>query len=669
MMNTLGKQMTRKYDQHKKAIYIFIIICLSILTIILFSKFSTEDSYITYRYAKNIVDGKGFVYNQGEPFLGTTTPFYALLLSLFGVLGFDIPSIGGILSGLSLALALLLLYLLTSKKGFPAVGLLCGLFILMNPWFLQTFGSETYFQLLMVVAAFYFYDQKKYIPTTVFCALAFLVRADGIILVGIIFADYLFRNKKFPAKEAALFIIICAPFFLFYKLNFGTFIPSTLEAKQAQFASGLWYKFVPGFRHFAGVILQQNKLFYFFIPLLIFGGLALIMSQRIWLLMTSWAVLHTLGYTFLKVSFYHWYLIPLIFLLMLLSGFSLHLLISGPLFFKDTKIKKWNIKILNQEIKISMAKFKDVDRLLKWIYQTVAFVIIGSLIISLYGSLNAFRKSYKSFPFPKLELYTKVGKWIAENTPPQASIAALEVGYLGYHSERRVIDLVGLITPGVAKHVRNRDLHWAIKKFRPDYFISNSEFNGWLNPIFGHPWFDESYERIKEISQPGYPFHVDVFEKVADVLPPQILEVDSRQDESNFAIGEIIQGTEIGQTFTCDNNNLTRIDVMLATYKRKNHQDIIFRLKYSPDDAVAIHTEKFSAADVVDNAYRSFEFPLIPDSNGKMFYFSFESPQSSPGDAITVWANKKNHYKQGSVYINRKKSSGDLRFVTYFIED
>ncbi len=108
---------------------------------------------------------------------------------------------------------------------------------------------------------------------------------------------------------------------------------------------------------------------------------------------------------------------------------------------------------------------------------------------------------------------------------------------------------------------------------------------------------------------------------------------------------------------------------MLATYKRKNHQEIIFRLKYSPDDEAAIHTEKFSAADVVDNAYRSFEFPLIPDSKGKMFYFSFESPQSAPGDAITIWAKKRSHYKKGSIYINRKKTSGDLRFITFFIED
>ena len=40
-----------------------------------------DDAYITFRYARNIVNGVGFVYNVGEYVLGTTTPLYTLLMA------------------------------------------------------------------------------------------------------------------------------------------------------------------------------------------------------------------------------------------------------------------------------------------------------------------------------------------------------------------------------------------------------------------------------------------------------------------------------------------------------------------------------------------------------------------------------------------------------------
>ena len=40
-----------------------------------------DDSFITYRYARNILAGNGFVYNPGEKVLGTTTPLYTALMA------------------------------------------------------------------------------------------------------------------------------------------------------------------------------------------------------------------------------------------------------------------------------------------------------------------------------------------------------------------------------------------------------------------------------------------------------------------------------------------------------------------------------------------------------------------------------------------------------------
>lgn len=653
------------------AFHLLILVALSVLTVFLFHPFSTEDSYITYRYAQNLVEGHGFVYNQGEKYLGTTAPFYALLLSFFGFLGFSIPTIGGILSAVSLGLTLIILYLLTLRRSYPWVGFFCGLFVLSSPWFLQTFGSETYFQLLMIISAFYFYDRQEYIPTTVFCALAFLVRADGIIPAGIIFLAYLLENRKFPVKEMALFIALCLPLFIFYYLNFNTLLPGTLGVKQAQYASGLWRKFLPGILHFGKLILRQNIFLYFFIPLILIGGVLILFSRKIWFIITSWAILYTLGYGLLKVSFYHWYPIPLIFLFMLMSGFSIQFLTSVPRFFTEEQQKIQKVRILNLDLQLAIEKFKDISSPWKWAYRFLSLIVISSIILVLWGGVKAYRESYESLPFPKLELYTKAGKWLGENIPPEASIAALEVGYLGYHAQRKVIDLVGLVTPGLSDHLRARDFRWVIGRFKPDYFIYNLEFRGWLEDIIEEPWFGRSYEQIHEMSQTGYPHNLKIFKKVSPLTMTvkKSLIPDIIQDESNVTVGEITEETEIGQTFYCKKNDLSRIKVMLATFNRKNHQDVIFHLKYSPSDKEDIYTETFSASQVLDNVYKSFDFPSIPDSQGKMFCFSFESPLSKPGDAITIWATEADRHGQGTLLINGKESQGDLRFRTYCQDD
>ena len=36
--------------------------------------FIADDAFITFRYARNLAAGLGFVYNQGEPVMGTSTP-------------------------------------------------------------------------------------------------------------------------------------------------------------------------------------------------------------------------------------------------------------------------------------------------------------------------------------------------------------------------------------------------------------------------------------------------------------------------------------------------------------------------------------------------------------------------------------------------------------------
>jgi hypothetical protein len=92
-------------------------------------------------------------------------------------------------------------------------------------------------------------------------------------------------------------------------------------------------------------------------------------------------------------------------------------------------------------------------------------------------------------------------KWIDANLENDAVIAAHDIGALGYFSQRKIIDLAGLITPDVIPFIRDEDqLRIYLENEKPDYLVTfpswypgltsglkvinstNSEFS----PRFGH---------------------------------------------------------------------------------------------------------------------------------------------------------------------------------------
>ena len=72
----------------------------------------------------------------------------------------------------------------------------------------------------------------------------------------------------------------------------------------------------------------------------------------------------------------------------------------------------------------------------------------------------------------RLELYRAVGDWLKENTPPDARVGTLEVGIIGYYSQRPMVDFAGLIQPEVARQLRQNTTYddaalWAAQRYRP----------------------------------------------------------------------------------------------------------------------------------------------------------------------------------------------------------
>ena len=84
-----------------------------------------------------------------------------------------------------------------------------------------------------------------------------------------------------------------------------------------------------------------------------------------------------------------------------------------------------------------------------------------ALHLALNGWLLAGRVAPHARTFPEglRSCYLGTGAWLRENTPPDAVVAALDIGAVGWASDRRVLDLMGLVSPGIME--LGRDMGFA----------------------------------------------------------------------------------------------------------------------------------------------------------------------------------------------------------------
>lgn len=136
------------------------------------------------------------------------------------------------------------------------------------------------------------------------------------------------------------------------------------------------------------------------------------------------------------------------------------------------------------------------------------------------------------------------------------------------------------------------------------------------------------------------------------------------QGKLNQSIDEIYGEKVVGQSFVATADKLTRVDVMLATFARNNTKDVIFKMREAGSTEDIVNTT-VNAEIIKDNSYFSFVFDPILESKGKSYVFYISSPESVPGNAITIWYSTEDVYSGGTTILNNNPFQGDLSFRTY----
>jgi hypothetical protein len=79
-------------------------------------------------------------------------------------------------------------------------------------------------------------------------------------------------------------------------------------------------------------------------------------------------------------------------------------------------------------------------------------------------------------PDKRYPIYQAIGNWLQANTSPDADVAALEIGIIGYYSRRPMIDFSGLIQPQIAAQLKPSSDYetaaiWAVEQYHPNYLV------------------------------------------------------------------------------------------------------------------------------------------------------------------------------------------------------
>jgi MFS family permease len=416
----------------------------------LYGGWSYDDPYIAYRYVRNLVNGAGFVYNPGEQVLSTTSPLYVLLLAALSPLSSflaDLPHLSNLIGCVCLACGGLLLWDLARCWKPPWAGW-AGLTLYPTfPLLAASLGSEMPLYLALCLGAFASYARSRYYLAAIFSALAILARPDGVLLALILAVDYLIcQRKPFSWRALAWFGVIVLPWIIFAGVYFGSPIPVTLAAKQYQGSMAISQRFPRGFLTTFSPFLRWP---YFWLALGLAGtGFILsFWSWRRWSLLWAWSALYFTGYSLLGVSRYFWYYIPLV-----------------PGFIGAIGLGLEAIQRASGSIRHSAPRGGTGN------------VLAGLTLLALFWGQGQHLWRQAQANDLRYPVFRLAGEWLAEDTPPGASVGALEIGVLGYYADRPIVDFAGLVQPDVAVQLQDSASYeaaaqWAIEHYSPDYLV------------------------------------------------------------------------------------------------------------------------------------------------------------------------------------------------------
>ncbi len=469
-----------------------------------------DDAYISYRYAQNLAEGLGLVYNAGEHVEGFTNLLWTLLVSLGIRLGFEAPGVGHALGLASGAAALVATYAYAAT-GLPASRRwLAGL----APWILlactpfpawATSGLETPLFLASATAALAFQARGRMGWAAGALGVSTLTRPEGALLAGLVFGVHSvavrgLNRSDFRAGLAYLAVPIGLT--VFRLVYYGDPLPNTFYAKVGgiPIESGFAY---------LGSFLGDG------VVLLIPAALVMAGDRRFWPGL-AWV-----------------------------AGLAAYVVGIGGDAFGQWRFLLPCVPVLAA---LSLRGVERAAAATPWAGVALGLTIPGALAWLLFGGIPgsvSFDGSRRAATLDRIDVgnrnFEEIGRRrarvLAARTQTPRLVAGGAIGSFGYYSRLPILDYLGIVDPVVARspaspslpdarrlpghHRSNADF---VLSKHPDYILVPDKSRGDLRfgragailDIWAHPDFEAGYEWDEELR--GYRSRA-----LGPALPPNLV--------------------------------------------------------------------------------------------------------------------------------------------------
>lgn len=449
-----------------------------------FFSFPLDDPWIHLQFAKNLIEYGSYSYFKNEVITsGSTSPLYTFLaafLFLFIKNEFILSYIIGILF---LGLLVFSAYKLAKLEFQYSIGaLVFALLISIQPKIslISVSGMETTMFIFFLISTIYFYRKENFLLTGIFSGLTLWTRPEGLILIGALILDLLLQRNFFKIEFASRFlykkqvlrfllplILISSVYFFFNYLLSGTPFPNTYQAKIAYYFGSDRLKFlkVDVFEYFTS---KEFILISFFFLV----GVAFLVRDVIKKQYNSNLLHFIFLFTFLLAYYvqlpishrFGRYLMPVIPFYILISIDGLHRLFN----LLQTKSKTDQRLILN-------------------------FFYVIILVTNISLSIPEIKQNEKDITFLgkyHFDRHIRIGEWLKQNTKESDIIATHDIGAIAFYSDRKIIDMVGLVNPEIIDYLRDKNSTTFLK----EHFLRNNvtyfaTMRNWFEAVNQNPVF------------------------------------------------------------------------------------------------------------------------------------------------------------------------------------
>lgn len=399
----------------------------------------TDDTYVQLQYARHLAQGSGLVFNSGEHVYSSTSPLWTALLADAIALGWNGLIVARVIGFVATLVTIpLFLQLMRRTVRLPALRAFATVAWSCNAWMLRwsTSGMEIPLAVALTLAGFVAFTEGRQwgsrpVRTGALWALAALTRPGAVFLLalwGILMLVDTNNRVQLRRLVYGLFppVVIYGAWLLFARFSFGSFWPRSVATRGPEPVG--FSALVDHVR----LIAETDGIFVLLLAVsLVFGGRAVWSlgapaAQR--LLPLLWVVTLPLLLVARGVPANSRYVVVMLPILAWLAWQAADRWWLGDE--PDSRPRRTQARVLG--------------------FAVMAIVVMLNLGI------------YRQIVYPRVIRSSSIlraslvewGDWFGRHSAPNASIASKEVGALAYHSQRRVHDLTGFISPELEPHMR-----------------------------------------------------------------------------------------------------------------------------------------------------------------------------------------------------------------------